>query len=148
MGYVLGIDQGSTHTWAAVCNPQGRILGVGRTFGACHAFDGMSRAMTAVQEAATVALNQAGVPAAEVSILIGGLTGADWPDEYDLLKTNVLSLGLCQNVQIKNDSIIALRGGTSANYGVIVIAGSGGNCAIRSPGGEELIYHYCHVVRL
>ena len=144
MHYVLGIDQGSTHTRAAVCSPQGKVLGVGRTYGACHAFDGMPRAMNAVNEAATMALNQAGVAVEEVGVLFGGLTGADWPSEYDLLKTNVLSLELCQNVWIKNDSIIALRGGTSANFGVIVIAGSGGNCAIRSPDGEEFIYHYYH----
>jgi N-acetylglucosamine kinase-like BadF-type ATPase len=82
------------------------------------------------------------VQAQQTSILFCGLTCADWADEYTLLRDNVRALGLCNDVRIANDSIIALRGGTSAPYGAIVIAGTGGNCAIRSPKGDEFIYGF------
>ena len=49
---------------------------------------------------------------------------------------------ICNNIIVKNDSFIALRGGTLKNFGVIVIAGSGCNCAVLSPSGEEFIYQY------
>lgn len=144
MKYVLGVDQGHTQTRAAVCDLAGEILGVGMTHGACHSVHGMDKAMHAIREASGKALGQGGIRAEDIAITFCGLTGADWPDEYELLKTNVLSLGLCGNVRIRNDSIVALRGGTSAEYGAIVIAGTGGNCAIRSPSGEEFVYHFYH----
>ena len=144
MNYVLGVDQGHTETRAAVADMEGNILGVGKTYGACHSLHGLDQAMGAVQEASQMALSQAGVSLRQLALMFCGLTGADWPDEYHLLETNVLSLGLCRDVYIKNDSIVALRGGTSASYGAIVIGGTGGNCAIRSPQGEEFIFHYYH----
>jgi N-acetylglucosamine kinase-like BadF-type ATPase len=144
MKYVLGIDQGHTETRAVVCNLEGSLLGVGKTLGACHSVHGMAQAMHTIQTAAQIALDQAGVGAQDIVALFCGLTGADWPDEYELLHENVMKLGLGQKVWIKNDTIVALRGGTLADYGAIVIAGTGSNCAIRSPRGEEFIYHFYH----
>lgn len=140
--FVLGIDQGSTHTRAAVCDVAGNVLAVGRAPGACHAFHGMDEAMLAVQAAAGLALAQADVPREAIGVLFVGMTGADWSDEYGLLEANLLSLGLCEHVHVVNDAIVALRGGTSAGYGAILIAGTGANCAILSPTGEQYIYHY------
>lgn len=144
MRFILGVDQGYSQTRAAVCDTNGNILSVGKAYGACHSVHGMTKAMNAIKEASETALGQAGIQAEDIAILFCGLTCADWPDEYDLLEANVLSLGLCENVRIKNDSVVALRGGTEANYGATVIAGTGGNCAILSPGGEEFIYHCYH----
>jgi N-acetylglucosamine kinase-like BadF-type ATPase len=75
MEYVLGIDQGSTKTHAALCDQAGHILGVGQVFGACHSLDGMEPAMTAVRSAAEAALYHAGVRAQDVALLFGGLSG-------------------------------------------------------------------------
>lgn len=139
---ILGIDQGSTHTRAAICSGDGLILGLGKSFGACHSVDGMERALEAVREAAERAVKSAQVEAEQVELLFAGMTGADWPDEYDLLAQNLKQIRLARHVRVVNDSIIALRGGTQAAYGVILIAGTGANCAIRSPAGDEYIYHY------
>jgi N-acetylglucosamine kinase-like BadF-type ATPase len=73
------------------------------------------------------------------------MTGADWPEEYDLLRQGLRTLEICPpEARVVNDSMIAMRGGTSRPYGVILIAGTGGNCAVKSPSGEEFIYHYFH----
>ncbi|RPI81764.1 MAG: hypothetical protein EHM41_19935, partial [Chloroflexi bacterium] len=140
--FILGIDQGSTHTRAVICDSAGVILGLGKTFGACHSIDGMERAMKAVAEAAQMAREAAKVDSNQIELLFGGLTGADWRDEYDLLTENLEMLQLANQVRVVNDSIIALRGGTQASYGAILIAGTGANCAILSPSGESYIYHY------
>jgi N-acetylglucosamine kinase-like BadF-type ATPase len=98
--------------------------------------------MRAIREAALLALHQARLWPDEIQLVFGGLTGADWPDEYLLLKENVQALGLGAQVQVVNDCMVALRGGTQAPFGAIVIAGSGGNCAVRSPDRREFIYHF------
>jgi N-acetylglucosamine kinase-like BadF-type ATPase len=144
MDYILGIDQGASKTHAAVCDLDGRVLGVGRARGAYHSLHGMETAMGAVREAAAAAVAQAGVGPGRAALLYGGLTGADWPDEYALLQGRVAALGLAERVEVTNDSIVALRGGTSAPYGAVLVAGTGGNCAVRAPGGASFIYHYYH----
>ncbi len=144
MGYVLGVDQGSTHTRAVVCSLAGEILAAGRAPGACHAYDGMEKAMATIREAAVAAMDGVQVLPGEIDLLFAGLTGADWPDEYILLRENLLKLGICNRVKVTNDSLIALRGGTERLYGAVLIAGSGGNCAVRSPTGEVFIYAYYH----
>ena len=144
MGYILGLDQGSSHTRAVVCDRTGRMLGLGMADGACHAYVGMQRAMDCVREAVDQSLQQAGAVPAELDCIYAGLTGADWEDEYPLLQKNIQELGWCQNVHVTNDTIVALRGGTAQSFGAILIAGSGGNCAVRAPDGRETIYGYFH----
>jgi N-acetylglucosamine kinase-like BadF-type ATPase len=145
MNYVIGVDQGGSGTRAVICALDGRILGVGAGPGACHVFSGMEAAMQATQTAVQAALAQAEMPLGqEAALFTGGYTGADWPDEYDLLRAAVESLGLARSVRIVNDSIAALRGGTAQPYGAILVAGTGANCALRAPDGREFIYHYYH----
>jgi N-acetylglucosamine kinase-like BadF-type ATPase len=144
MEIILGIDQGSSSTRAAVCTLDGHLLGYGSAPGACHGFQGMPRAMQVVQEAVAAALAQANARREDVRLVFGGLTGADWPDEYPLLQGNIRSTLGIENVTVTNDSIIAMRGGTERSYGAILIAGSGGNCAIRAPDGRQFIYGYYH----
>ncbi len=142
MDLVLGIDQGGTTTRAAVCDFSGTIRGAGRVAGACHSYNGMETAMQRVREAAEIALQRAGAHAGDVKLIYGGLTGADWLEEYELLRENVSRLGICSEVKITNDSIVAMRGGTEKSYGAIVVAGTGGNCAVRAPDGREFVYGY------
>lgn len=142
MRYVVGIDQGHSQTRAVVADERGNLLSVGMSRGACHSRHGMGVTMGAIREAVLLALSQAEVDARQIAVLFCGLTCADWADEYTLLRDNVQALGLCNDVRIANDSIIALRGGTSAPYGAIVIAGTGGNCAVRSPKGDVFIYGF------
>jgi N-acetylglucosamine kinase-like BadF-type ATPase len=103
----------------------------------------MPAAMQATQIAVDAALGSSSVTGKALHF-VGGYTGADWEDEYDQLREAVESLTLAEHVTIVNDSIAALRGGTSKPYGAILVAGSGANCAVRSPDGREYIYHYYH----
>lgn len=144
MKYLIGLDQGGSGTRAVVISPDGRILGSGIGPGACHAFTGMQAAMQATQTAIQKAWEAAGLPLEEAGGFVGGYTGADWPDEYDLLREAVEELNVAAQVAIVNDCIAALRGGTHQAYGAILVAGTGANCALRAPNGSEFIYHYYH----
>ena len=144
MKYVIGVDQGGSGTRAVICSLDGTLLGAGLGPGACHAFTGMDFAMQATQTAVQRALAQAGIQQGRAEVYVGGHTGADWADEYDLLRNAVQELGCAHQVYIVNDSIAALRGGTLQAFGAILVAGTGANCAILAPDGREFIYHYYH----
>ena len=58
----MGIDQGSSKTYAIVGDDGGNVLGFGKSYGACHSNTGMKYAMKAVKEA----VNEAGFLQAEV----------------------------------------------------------------------------------
>jgi N-acetylglucosamine kinase-like BadF-type ATPase len=140
--YILAIDQGNTHTRAVIADQEGCLLSLGLAAGGCHAYVGMEKAMQGIAEAARAALRQAEVQPEQVALILGGISGADWADEYPLLEGNIRHLGICERVKVVNDSLIALRAGTARPYGAILILGSGGNCAVRAPDGRELIYGY------
>jgi len=144
MKTVIGVDQGGSGTRAVVCALDGTLLGSGVGPGACHPFDGMDTAMDATQIAVGKAIEDAGSPSGEIVGFVGGYTGADWSDEYILLRDAVQALGYTSSVHIVNDCIAALRGGTALSYGAILVAGSGANCGMRAPDGREFIYHYYH----
>jgi len=148
MNVILGIDQGGTGTRAAVCDLEGNLLGFGTSYGGQHTFQGMEFAMGGVREASQEAMRQAGVIAKDITCIYGGLTGVDFPEEYTLVADGIRSLDLCTNIYTTNDTIIALRGGTEKPYGAVIIAGTGGNCAIRTPEGVEFTYHYYHDIDL
>ena len=56
MKHVMGIDQGSSKTYAIVGDDGGNVLGFGKSYGACHSNTGMKYAMKAVKEAVNEAL--------------------------------------------------------------------------------------------
>lgn len=142
MNYILAIDQGGSHTRAAVSDTNGNIIGYHSTGGACHSIDGMELSMQMISEASEIAIQDAGLQKSDICLLYSGMTGADFEYEYKLLQNSISELNICKNITVKNDCIIALRGGTLQPYGTIVNAGTGINCAIISPQGEEFIYQY------
>jgi N-acetylglucosamine kinase-like BadF-type ATPase len=85
---------------------------------------------------------QAGIRPEQVAQIHSSMTGADWAYQYPLCQGYLRSLGWTEAVTISNDCIGAMRGGTEQPYGAIYVAGSGANCAVRSPKGEEFIYGY------
>ncbi|MGE5598014.1 MAG: N-acetylglucosamine kinase [Bacteroidota bacterium] len=142
MGYLLGIDQGGSKTAAAVADRDGRLLGVGYAGGACHTYDGLQRAMAMVVQAAAGALARAGLTASQIELVVAGMTGADWPEEYDLLRAALADTLGIGNVSVVNDCLIAMRGGTDLPYGAVLCAGSGLNAAVKSLDGRLFIFGY------
>jgi N-acetylglucosamine kinase-like BadF-type ATPase len=68
------------------------------------------------------------------------LAGADLPEDFVLLQESVQVLNLAQIVIIKNDTMAALRSGTTRSWGVVVVCGTGFNAAGVSPEGKEIIF--------
>jgi N-acetylglucosamine kinase-like BadF-type ATPase len=142
MNYIIGIDQGATKTAAVVADQAGNILGTGYKDGSCYNNTGIDHAMSMIKEAYMQALNNAGIRLEDVTMLISGMTGADWPYEYQLLENALRETSGIENVTIYNDCIIALRSGTDKPYAAVICAGSGLNVASKSPEGDLHIYGY------
>jgi N-acetylglucosamine kinase-like BadF-type ATPase len=142
MGYIIGIDQGSTKTLGAISDEKGSILALSRTGGAEHHSDGLPVQVGYLEEVLKDLLKKASVKPEDVKLIFGGLTGVDWPEENELFEKEILKLGICNKVYIENDTLVALRGGTSNSYGAILCAGTGSNCAVISPDGRKFTYGF------
>lgn len=141
MKYVLGIDQGASKTHAVVSDGFGRILGMGKSYGACHSSSGLDYAVRAVLEASDMALRQGGLKRDDIHTITGGLTGIDWDDESELLGNAVKAYFPEANIQIVNDCLIAMKGGTQSDCCAILCAGSGLNCAVQN-GKDCFVYGF------
>lgn len=141
MKYILGIDQGGSKTHAIVLDETGRILGLGKSYGACHSVDGLEYAVEAIRLAAAEAIEKAGLSVSDISVAAGGLTGIDWEYEGELLEGELQKLFPDAKVKAVNDCIIALRAATAAERCGILCAGSGLNCAVYN-GEECFVYGY------
>ncbi len=139
MGYILGIDQGSSKTHVIIGDYQGNLLGTGKSYGACHSVSGLSYAMGAISQAVQQAFSESGLSWKDVSILAAGLTGVDWDYETELLTKELRQCSGVQDILVKNDCIIAMRAGTMSKYRSVICAGSGLNCAIHKSEEEEFV---------
>jgi N-acetylglucosamine kinase-like BadF-type ATPase len=139
--YNLAIDQGGTKTAAIVADGDGRILGKGMGEGACHFFDGIPKAMAAVNQAAEAALAQAGLSPNNLNSISAGMAGANWPDEFIALENGLRSLFPVDSIRVYNDCLIAMRGGTAAARCAVLCAGTGLNAAARFNGGPPFVFN-------
>ena len=139
MSYVLGIDHGNTKTAAVVANDDGVICGY-----ACvknhdlniPCTDAVAYTISVVREAYGRALLNAGLQINDVDMVTGGLTGADWPEEYNVLKDALIRASGITDVMVYNDCIPAFFGHIGRPYGAVICSGSGLNVGIVGPDGE------------
>lgn len=141
MRYVLGLDQGGSKTHAILADETGKILGMGKSYGACHSYSGMDVAMGAVREASDAVIQQCGLTREEISVVVGGLTGVDWDYEAELLENAVRDIFPQAEIRVVNDCIIAMRAATGKKQCGILCAGSGLNCAVEN-GEESFVYGF------
>ncbi len=132
MEYVLGIDQGGSKTHAVVADLEGRILGMGKSYGACHSSSSLEYALKAILEAFEDALGSCQLSLEDVTTVVGGLTGIDWDYEVALLESGIQKYFPKAQIKVVNDSIIAMRAATREKRCGILCAGSGLNCAVQS----------------
>ncbi len=132
MKYILGVDQGGSKTHAVVSDEGGRVLGMGKSYGACHSSTGLEHALGAIREASEKALNSAKLTFEDVTVVVGGLTGIDWDYEASLLEEGIQKYFPLAKIKVVNDSIIAMRAATKEKRCGILCAGSGLNCAVQN----------------
>jgi N-acetylglucosamine kinase-like BadF-type ATPase len=97
--------------------------------------------MATLETLAGRAAAEAGMPADARPIAVDGLyclAGADYPEDVHLLSRAIGGLGLTTSLDVRNDTLGALRAGTHRPWGVVLICGRGVNAAGVAPGGRTI----------
>lgn len=132
---IIGIDGGGTRTRAALAADDGKILGMGEAGASNPLAQGASAAQRELETAIARAFAQAGQPRVRVAALCMGLGGAGQAREQQELVAWARAV-LAERVEVVHDGQIALAAGTSENWGVAVIAGTGALQWGRNRAGE------------
>jgi N-acetylglucosamine kinase-like BadF-type ATPase len=137
MTFIVGVDGGNTKTLALVATTNGTIVGKGRR--GCGDIYGVSSpeiALHEIESAVDDAVLDAGLSRNDIKTACFSLAGADWDDDNAYLQTELESRGLARQVIVYNDSIGALRAGTTDGIGVIIACGTGAAIAARNAEGK------------
>ena len=140
MEYFLGVDGGATSTALAMCDREGRVLGIGRGGPSNHilAPGGEERARSAVLNALNGALAAAGLDRPAFEAAHFGMTGISRDSEPARAFAAVVGPLLTARImRIESDASVALAGALACRPGVVVIAGTGSVSLGRDPQGQE-----------
>lgn len=127
MTYFLGVDAGGTNTYAVIVDDVGKVIGVGISGNGNHQIN-RNVAEASLHEAVHQAIQQANISKESLTYSYFGIAGADRPIDLTVLTPMIDQLNL-PRYEIACDTYIALRAGTDRSYGVVIICGTGVNCA-------------------
>ncbi|THF86327.1 hypothetical protein E7T09_12910 [Deinococcus sp. KSM4-11] len=113
----------------------GRVLGWGRA-GPANIYTSVPDAVQNLIQAAEAAFGQAGLRGRTLRAAVLSASGADWPEDFALLRDAVEGLGWAERTDIVNDAVGALRAGSEDGLGVAVVCGTSSGTAARVPGGR------------
>ncbi|GGG01948.1 kinase [Paenibacillus albidus] len=133
MKYYLGVDAGGSKTYAMIANEQGQVIGVGRGGNGNHQKN-REQAEDNLRQAVSEALMASGLTKDQLEYSWFGMAGADREADFRILRPIISRLSL-PRTEISCDTWNALRSGTEEKYGVVLICGSGVNCAGKNPKG-------------
>jgi N-acetylglucosamine kinase-like BadF-type ATPase len=135
----LAVDAGNSKTVALVNDAEGAVLGRGRggngdIYGAASVPD----ALEAVFTAASAALSDAGLKAADIASAAFRIAGVDYPEDASFWDGHVRSrLGDMGRWSIKNDAYASLRLLDGSGVAVSITVGTGPAVAARAADGRE-----------
>lgn len=138
MRYFLGMDVGGTKTHCLVADERGLILGFGQGGCGSYEYHGVEPAAQENRDALKAAVQESKLTLADITSVGLGVAGADLPEDFEMLEREIYTplfgdISRC----FKNDSMAALRGGTRADHGIVIVCGTGCVCAGRNYAGEE-----------
>ena len=136
MTLVVGVDGGGTKTHALVADETGAMLGFATHGPSNWESVGLRGAADALREAIANALEQAGASSSDLTGAAFGLAGIDWGSDLPRMRGVIDQLRLPCSYELVNDSFVALRAGTDASYGVVLVAGTGAVAAGRNREGR------------
>lgn len=140
MRYLLGIDQGGTKTAAAIMCEDGTIIGTAVAKGAYYPKHGVPLALDRMEEAGEAAWTQAGIRREDISLVVAGVTGIDWPGEDKFMEDALRRRMHLERVTACNDMINALYTVKGISHGMVLCAGTGMNGAIIDETGRQFVY--------
>jgi N-acetylglucosamine kinase-like BadF-type ATPase len=140
VGLLLGVDGGNTKTHALVTDLDGTVLGRGDAGTADIHNSEPEPALVEIVRASSEALAAAGASPPDLAAAAFSLAGADWPEDFVLLREELTSrLGLEREPVIVNDGIGPLRCGSEGSVGVAAVVGT--YCAVGARNAAGDVFH-------
>jgi N-acetylglucosamine kinase-like BadF-type ATPase len=138
---VLAFDGGSTKTDALLIARDGTVLGHARVGPSNHQLVGVDAAMDALDEATAAVLRHAGIddaypPYSPLGVYC--LAGLDLPVDEERVAPAIALRNWTEEDLLRNDTFAVSRAGTSGNWGVGVVCGTGLNCSGVGPDGATV----------
>jgi N-acetylglucosamine kinase-like BadF-type ATPase len=137
---LLGVDGGNTKTHALLTDADGHVLGHGHSgTGDIHNSE-PEPALVEIVRACEEALAVAGASTSDLDATAFSLAGADWPEDFVLLRDELTKrLDLLREPVIVNDGIGPLRCGTEDGVGVAAVIGT--YCAVGARNDAGEVFH-------
>ena len=123
--YVLGVDAGGSHTRALLANLTGVPVAAGRAGGANPVSRGVDGALVELRRAVGAAVG--GIDPAAVAVCVVGIAGGPTLGRPFRVALDQMAadLGLRRGCTLVSDTEIGFAAGTSADHGILVLAGTG-----------------------
>lgn len=138
MTHVLAVDGGNTKTIALVARLDGTIVGSGRAgFGDIYRGHTPELALGNIATAVGAAMAVAEITTSDLLSGAFSLAGADWPEDYELLQSELQRARYGRTITVVNDALGALRAGSPDGTGVVVVCGTGIATGARSATGQS-----------
>ena len=137
---VLAVDGGNSKVDLALVAQDGRLLATASGPTVSHQRVGVQAGIARLGDLVRGAAERGGLDAQALPIAELGLfclAGADARKDVRLLEAALEATGLTGRTRVLNDTRAGLRAGSDRGWGVIVICGSGVNCAGVAPDGRE-----------
>lgn len=136
---VFAVDGGNSKAEALLVTSEGRLLAAVRSGTVSHQKLGWPGAIAGIDALAAETARMAGRATALPLASTGSysLAGADIPAEIRHLRRAIEGLGLTRRVVVRNDTVAALRAGTTRGWGVVLICGHGVNGLAIGPTGRQ-----------
>lgn len=138
MAYFLGMDAGGTTTFTVITDEKGNVCGVGRG-GNGNFHIGRQSAEESIFKSTQEALKEANLTTEDIDYAWFGMAGGDREEDLVILRSILDDLNM-PNYDVSGDITIAFRAGTNKPYGIIIICGSGVNCAGTN---KQLQFYQC-----
>jgi N-acetylglucosamine kinase-like BadF-type ATPase len=137
-GIVLGIDGGNSKVDVAIAAADGRLLAAERGLTVSHQAVGLAEGMARLHAIVRSVAGKAGLPPDEpfADLLVASVAGADYPSDVRALRHAMEGFRAAREVLVVNDTIGALRAGTSRSWGVGLVCGQGINASAIAPNGR------------
>lgn len=126
--YFLGVDIGGTKSHALIVDDSGRARGFGQGGPGNYedvGYDGLAKTLS---EITRLALAHAGISKRQIAGAGFGIAGYDWPSQNEPTLAAIRPLELEAPFEFVNDTLIGLLAGSTAGWGLAVVAGTRSNC--------------------
>ncbi len=135
--FLIGIDGGATNTRGVLTTEDGTEIATAQGGSSNQYTNSLDVVKWNLQTIIEHLLQEAGARLQEVRGICLGLAGVDKPADEKRIVHLVSSILPQSDINVVNDSVIALYGGVKKPYGIIVISGTGSISYGRNPRGKH-----------